>query len=143
MVIGAGLMGGSYVFAQGTADQPTLVSMIAGKFNLKTSDVQAVFDEYHSQRQTQREADYEQYLSELVSNGKITSAKKMLLLDKHNQIIADRKAEWQKLKGMTLQERVAQRQTERKNLQSWARQNNIPLQYLFGGFGMGRYRMGV
>lgn len=142
-VMGAGLMGGNYAFAQGTQDQTTLVQQIADKFGLKSSDVQAVFDNFREQEKEQNQTNYENYLSGLVSQGKITDAQKTLLLNKHKELQAEKGQEFATLKSMTPEQRQDQRKSHRQNLQDWAKQNNIPIQYLFGGMGMGIGKHGM
>lgn len=98
-----------------------LVQMIADKFGLKTADVQSVFDQYHQNQITARETQYKTNLDNAVTVGKITSAQEQLILQKHQELLSTS-------------------QTNRQNmldLQTWASQNGIPLQYLFGGFGPG------
>lgn len=52
----------------------SLVDAIAKKFNLNTSDVQAVFDEQKSTMDTQREQDNKDQVAQLVTDGKLTQA---------------------------------------------------------------------
>jgi hypothetical protein len=89
VVVTAGLLlSSSAASAQSDHDQPFtgLVEAVAKKFNLDQSQVQAVFDEYHTQQRQQmmekmqdREAER---LAKLVADGKITQAQQQAILAK-------------------------------------------------------------
>lgn len=154
-VLGAGLLTASTAFAaqtSGTGQNPmdTLVQKIADKFKLNKDEVQAVFDEAHEEGATQMQADFEEQLSTYVSEGKITEAQKQLILEKRKEMDGEREAN--KDSGQTLsdEERKTQMESERQELETWAKQNGIDVQYLMqrggkghgfggpGGFGQGR-----
>ena len=79
----AGYFGARYVFADDTNPvHQELVTRIAQKFNLKESDVQAVFDAVKDERQAQMEKEREDSLSKAVSDGVITEAQKLSLIAK-------------------------------------------------------------
>ncbi len=143
-LIGGGLLGTGYAFAQTPAPSgQSLVQMIASRFNLKTADVQSVFDQFRAQRQAALETKYENHLAQLVKDGKITDAQMGLLVTKHKDLVSKRQAEADKLKSMTPVERRQEMRAERQSLKDWAKQNNIPLRYLFGRFGLrGHHWMG-
>jgi hypothetical protein len=111
----------------------SLVTAIATKFNLNTSDVQQVFDDNRTAMQAQRQAEMQQNftdrLNQAVVDGKLTQ-------DQAN-LIAAKKAELQDQTGAKRENAKA----HMDELKQWATDNNIPLEYLqLGGFG-GR-RMG-
>lgn len=126
---GMGLIGINTVQAQNTNPNPfsTLVQKIADKFGLKKEDVQAVFDQDRADRQIEMEKKYLARLDQLVKDGKITEAQKQLIINKHKERKTIREANKTKM------------ETERKELEDWAKQNNINPQYLFG-FGRGHFR---
>ena len=143
--MGAGFLSTQSVFADDTNRQETLVTKIAEKFKLNKTDVQAVFDANRSERRASMEAKYEERLTQLVTDKKITEAQKSLLLAKHEELEAAHKAQMANNANLTPEQRKAQRETERKSLEEWAKANNVDIQYLFGGFGMGghgSFRMG-
>lgn len=77
----AGYFGTRYVFADDTNPiHQELVARIAQKFNLKESDVQAVFDSVRDERQAQMEKEREESLSKAVSDGVITETQKQSLV---------------------------------------------------------------
>lgn len=143
-VLSGGLVVATTAFAQTPANGqngvPSLVQEIADKFHLNTSDVQAVFNQHRQEIMTQRETNYENYLQNLVSTGKITDAQKQLILNKHKELMSQLQSDKQDFKSLTPDQKRTKMQAAMKDLQSWAKQNNIPMQYLrpFGP-GMGRF----
>ncbi len=141
-VAGAGVFGIANANAQtATTDNPmsSLVQKIATKFNLNQNEVQAVFDQEHAERHAQMDAQYEQRLSQLVTDGKITEQQKQLILNKHKEMQANRETEMAALQNMTDEERRAAMEKKRTELENWAKDNNIELQYVmpFGKGGHG------
>jgi len=144
-VLSAGVVGATNAFAQTTTpDQnpvTSLVQDIADKFHLNKKDVQAVFDQHRSEMQTKMEANYESYLTELVTSGKITDAQKQLLLSKHKELVSQMESNKDSFKNMTPAEKQAKMQATKQDLENWAKQNGIDSKYLrpfgrFGKFGM-------
>ena len=126
----------------GQSTVPSLAQEIATKFHLNLSDVQSVFKQHRQEVISQRESNYESYLQNLVNSGKITEEQKQLILNKQQQLESQMQSNKQKLKNMTPAERKIQFQATMQNLKTWAKQNNINLQYLrpFGhGRGFGRF----
>ena len=150
-VLGAILLAGtvyttSTVSAQstnGNGSGQTIIQRLAEKFGLAETDVQAVFDEERTAHQEQMQAQYEERLTEAVSNGDLTEAQKQLILAKHEELEAAHEADrgqMGQMKDMTTQERAAERekrQAERDALQAWADENGIDMQYVMGFGGPG------
>lgn len=131
------LIAGMFTYAQSqSGDFPTIVQKLAQKFGLKESDVQAVFDEHRTEKQTQMQAEFEEWLTKAVKDGKITEAQKQAVFAKHKELQEKRLSVWQNLKDMTPEERREASQTQRQELESWAEQQGIDIKYLsgFGGF---------
>lgn len=120
-LIGAGLYKTAAVSAQ-TNESPfeSLIARIAEKFNLKTEDVQSVFDEHKQTRQEEMKAKFEERLSVLVKAGKLNEAQKKLIMAKKEELMN---------KKQTL------RQQHREEMQKWAEENGIDLNLFSGGFG--------
>lgn len=116
-----------------------LVQKIAQKFNLSEDDVQAVFDQDQSERETEHQQVIEEKLTQAVTDGKITEAQKQAILTKLSQIKADHQSERDSMKDLTRDERKALMESKRAELEAWAKENNIPTDYLrlFGGRGHG------
>ena len=141
-IVGAGILGTSRVYAQNTNGGPmsALAQMIADKFNLNKNDVQTVFDQYRSDRQSQTQANFEQKLSQAVTDGKITEAQKQLILSKHKELQDSRDTSRSDIQNMTPEERKTIKETQKQALEDWAKQNNIDLKYFFGGrMGLGHF----
>lgn len=149
-VLGAGILTASSAFAQNasSAEDPrnTLVQKIADKFKLDKNEVQAVFDEAHNERHTKMQAVYEQQLSQYVTDGKLTEEQKQLILEKHKEMRAEREANKDSMRNLSEEERRAKMEAKRAELEAWAKDNGIDIQYVmpkFGkGHGMGRHGFG-
>lgn len=146
-VLAGGLVVATTAFAQTSNSQnavPSLVSEIASKFNLNKSDVQGVFDQHRKEVMAKQETNYENYLANLVSQGKITEEQKQLILNKHNELITQMQNNKSNFKNLTPAQRMQQMQATRQDLQNWAKQNNIDIKYLHPfGFARGFGRRGM
>lgn len=111
-----------------------IVNALAQKFNLKTSDVQQVFDEQHTQMQAQRLQAEKDRLAQAVTAGTITQAQADLITAKQ----AEMKTFMDSLQGKTPSERQTAMKTQMDSLKQWATQNNIPQQFMMLGMGHGR-----
>lgn len=143
-LFGAGLFTSPTVFADDSASAQTednpmqmLVQKIAKKFNLQESEVKAVFEENRQERMAQRTAEYKAKLAELVQAGKITEAQKQLIEQKHSELQAKHAERKESMQTLTPEQRRTQMESERQELESWAKQNGIDLQYLMPQMGKG------
>jgi hypothetical protein len=109
-----------------TDGMSSLVDKLATKFNLNKSDVQAVFDEDRSSHDAEMQQKLEERLNQAVTDGKITSAQKTLILNKQKEM----KTFMDSLKGKTADERDSAMKTKMAELKTWASDNNIPEDYL-------------
>jgi len=137
VVLTTGVITATNVSAQtdsNTNRMSSLVQKLADKFGLNKDDVQAVFDEAHASREAEMETKYEERLTQLVSDGKITEDQKTLILAKHKDLEANRKAEMDSFKSMTADERKTAMDAKRTELENWAKENNIDVHYLMGMF---------
>ncbi len=147
-ILGIGLLSSTAILAENTADHPNpmaaLVEKIADKFGLNQEDVQVIFDEYQTERraemeknrekrQAEMEARFEEQLSQAIEEGKITEEQKQLIIAKREELEANRQTG---MKEMTDEERKTAREEERQELESWAEEKGIDLEYLMVGFGM-------
>lgn len=101
VITSIGYFGTSFVLAddENPAHQ-TLISRIAQKFNLKETDVEAVFTAVRDERQAQMQASREERLNQAVNDGVINSSQKDALLAK-------------------MQEHMGERQQNREEMQAW------------------------
>ena len=116
----------------------SLITAIAQKFNLSTTDVQAVFDEQHTQMEAQHKAEEATRLAAAVANGTLTQAQADAITVKKAELESAREANKDTFQNLTPTEREAKMTAERDALKAWATENNIPEQYLMflgGGHG--------
>lgn len=130
-------------YAQSTDDpNSTLIQKLVTKFKLNETDVKAVFDEHHKEMFVKMEEKMNERLDEAVKNGKITAEQKTLIISKMKELQSKKAENLEKMKDLTAEERKTQMQAERESLTAWAKENNIDLSYLKGGFG-GRMHMKI
>jgi len=103
-----------------------LVDKLASRFNLNKDEVQKVFDENHSEMRAQKEQDYLSRLNQAVTDGKLTTQQKDLLVAKHTEL----ETFMTSLQGKTATERRAAMDAQRTELEKWATDNSIPRDYL-------------
>lgn len=116
----------------------SLVSALATKFNLKTSDVQAVFDEQHTQMEAQRNSEVKTKLAQLVKDGKLTQAQADAITAKRSELQKQRDSNRASMDGKTHAERKTAMDTERSALDTWFSDNDISTDYRYLVFGGGR-----
>ncbi|KKT82805.1 MAG: hypothetical protein UW80_C0031G0006 [Microgenomates group bacterium GW2011_GWC1_44_9] len=86
VIVAVGYFGPNLVLAsENTPAYTNMVSRIAQKFNLKESDVEAVFAAVKDERHAEMKSIREEKLSQAVSDGVITEAQKNNLLSKMEQ----------------------------------------------------------
>lgn len=136
---GASLFGVSSALAQTPQEEGTsLVQRIATKFNLNQADVQAVFDEQRDEHHKQKQIRFEERLSQLVTEGKITEEQKTKILAKFSEMKEQRDANKDELKDKTPEERKAAHDQKHAELKAWAEANGIDLEVVTDAFGPGR-----
>jgi hypothetical protein len=143
VVLAGGLISASPVFAADQSAHDTLVTRIADKFKLNKADVQAVFDEFRTERRAARETRYAEYLSKLVSNGKITEEQKTLLVAKHKELAEYSLSQRNNWKDMSSTDRKEHIDAKIKELKAWADQNHIDIKYLLHASGNHMFRRGM
>ncbi len=86
----------------------TLISRIAEKFNLKESDVEAVFEAVRDEKHEEMKAEREKRLSQAVSDGIITEAQKVAILSKMNANVAERKGNREEMQNFFKEQGIDQ-----------------------------------
>jgi len=125
---GAGLV--SAATNTSSSQDTSLVDQIASKFHLNKSDVQAVFDQNHAQKQAEREQAEQDRLNQAVKDGTLTQVQADHIKQVHDQI--------KQIIGNTSprdlsQDQKQQIKTLRQDLRQWAQQNNVNLGLLRPG----------
>lgn len=112
-----------------------IVNAIATKFNLNASDVQSVFDEHRRKAEetvrTEHETRIKAELDQAVTDGKLTREQADKIIAKRQEL-ATLKTD---LKNGTPEEHRAAMEARMESLKTWAKENNVPVEYLlsFGG----------
>lgn len=140
----AGVSAGAIHASTTNSNNPvsSLVNEIASKFNLNPSDVQQVFDQHHAQMEAQHLQNFKDQLTQAVKDGKLTQDQMDKILAKQQELKAQADSNKTAFEGKTPQEIRALIEAQRTALDQWAKDNNIPTQYLRFGFGGGRGHMG-
>ncbi|MEN9406886.1 MAG: hypothetical protein RLZZ455_102 [Candidatus Parcubacteria bacterium] len=129
-LLSSALFGVTFVQAADTTPTtPSIVQKIAEKFNLKTDEVQKVFDEEHETRHKAMQEKMQEGLSQAVKDGKITSVQKDAIVKKFQSLDMGFKNH-ESFKEMTQEERRSAMQTKKAELESWAKENNLTLETL-------------
>lgn len=138
--VGAGVVNAA---ADTSKTDPTssLVDKIATKFNLNKSDVQAVFDEQKTTRDAARETEIKAAVTQLVTDGKLSLAQADAINAKRADLQKDHEANRATMDGLSPEARKEKMETKRSELESWAKSQGIPTEYLryvvgHGGPGM-------
>lgn len=118
-----------------TNPRDNLINKIAKKFNLKPAEVKAVFEQEHSERQAKADQNVETKLTQLVKDGKITEDQKSAILAKRAELKKDMEANRDSMKDKTPAERKALMDQKKADLEAWAKDNNIPTEYIHFVFG--------
>lgn len=107
VIASVGYFGTTVVMADDTNPiHANLITKIAQKFNLKESDVQAVFDAVRDERQEEMKSQRTERLSQAVKDGVITEVQKQALLAK-------------------MEEHLGEKRANRAEMQKWFADNNI------------------
>lgn len=138
----AGLSSGA-VFAttdseSGSDPMSSLVTAIAEKFDLKSEDVQAVFDEQREAMDAEREQDAKNKVAALVEDGKLTQAQADAINEKRAAMKEERESNRESMKDMTADERKAAMDSKRAELSTWLEENDIDESYAYLLMGGGR-----
>lgn len=120
----------------------SLVDAIATKFNLNKADVQKVFDEQRAKMEAERETQIKDDLAQLVKDGKLTQAQVDKINAKRAELQKERDAARSSTDTKTRAEIKADMDAKRTELETWAKDNGIPTEYLRYVFGHGGGHMG-
>lgn len=131
---------GAYGVSRASADEmgsgmTSLVEKISTKFGLNKDEVQKVFEEERDERQTQMKARYEERLNEAVSKGELTEEQEKLLLAKREEMQTEREKNRENHQNLSMEERKAEMEKRRTELEQWAKDNGIDVKYLMMGPG--------
>ena len=120
----AAIYGSGQVFAVNATNYSPVVERIADKFGLKASDVNEVFEQEKADMWQNRKQMFSARLDQAVKDGKITESQKQKILDKEDEMQANREAE---------------RKQNREDMQNFLKSNGIDPTILMPYFGTGKY----
>lgn len=128
---GVAVFGAKYTNAQTmpTGPNSSLAQKLSQRFNLNQTDVQKFFDEEHQARESQMQQNLETKLSQAVTSGKITEAQKQAILAKMAELKSN-KPDMANFKSLTQEQRKAQMDQKKVELEAWASQNGLSMQTL-------------
>ena len=107
VIASVGYFGGSYVMAGDTNPMhDSLITKIAQRFNLKETDVEAVFEAVRDEKREEMKVNREEKLTLAVKDGVITEAQKNTLLAK-------------------MEEHIGERRENREEMQNWFKSQGI------------------
>jgi hypothetical protein len=127
--------------ASSTNGEQTLVDKLASRFNLNKDEVQKVFDEEHATHQAEREAKLEERLSQAVKDGKLTEEQKTKIIAKLKEMKSEMKIERGTLDDGAKEELHKKMEERHAELEKWAKENNIPMEYLRPTGGHGKFHV--
>ncbi|MEN9582714.1 MAG: hypothetical protein RL641_668 [Candidatus Parcubacteria bacterium] len=111
-----------------------MVTAISTRFNLNSTDVQAVFDEQRATMEKEHEQVYTDWLNQAVSDGKLTRDQADKIIAKRSELESSRDGLRATFGSKTDTEKHDAMEVEIDTLKKWADDNNIPIEYLmFGG----------
>lgn len=120
----------------GDDSHTTLMQKLVSRFNLNQSEVEAVFQEVRTERQTEMQAAFEARLTQAVETGRLTEEQKQLVLAKHQEMQEKHQAEQDEWASLTQEGREAKREQRQAELKTWAEENGIDLSWLMPQMGM-------
>lgn len=119
-----------------------LIQKIMEKFSLNKDEVTTVMNEYREEHHNQMEARFQERLSSLVADGKLTNEQKTQLEAKHEEMEANH----QELRSITGPEKREAMQAYHEEIQTWAEANGIDFDQIMpmgGGLGKGGMHRGM
>lgn len=105
----------------------TMVQKIAERFNLKSEEVEEVFEEFREEKHQKKLAYLEGKLDEAIADGTITAEQKQIILAKKAEMFG----KMEELKDLSPEERKEAMQELKLEMQTWAQENGINLHELF------------
>lgn len=129
--LGTGTMGISPAFASENQNAHTLgmeglVQALADAFNVSTNEVREVLEAHREKMQTNREEHQAERLTQAVIDGKLTQEQANAISEHREEM----KTLLESLENATPEERKEALNAQRKENRAWARENNIPREFL-------------
>ena len=115
---------GTLQAATSTITSPTnkIITAIAEKFHLSTTEVQKVFEEQRALKEAEHKAEFTAKISQAVTDGKITEAQAHLITTKATEL----KSLKTNIKAGTQSQMHTAMKAQHEELKQWALDNKIP-----------------
>lgn len=136
--VGAADAATSNVSSSSSNPMSSLIQKIATKFNLKESDVKAVFDEDRSEMEQKNEASLVSQQAQLVKDGKLTQAQSDAITAKRAELKKEREAEQSSEQSKTDTERKTEMEARKTALDTWLKEKGISTDYAYLLMGGGK-----
>lgn len=133
-VISLGAVSANAYFGNGERHDD-MVKELSVKLGVDESKVSAIFEEMHKEQQQEMENRLSERLDEAVASGEITEAQKKAILTKHEEMRDEHEADRESFQSMTPEQRRETRQTDRDEMEAWAEEQGIDLEYFMGPMG--------
>jgi len=114
-----------------------MVQFIAERFGLNEDEVLTAMEDFHEQHHEEMGAQFENRLTQAVLDGKITEEQREMILQKHEEMRAERENNWEAFRNMTPEERRDEIMAHHEELKNWAEENGVDLSYFNMGIGRG------
>lgn len=112
-----------------------MVKELAVKLGVDETKVSAVFEEMHEEHQQEMESRLSDRLDEAVARSEITAAQKASILAKHDEMKDERDTNRESFQNMTPDKRRETRQADHDEMEAWAEEQGIDLEYFMGPMG--------
>lgn len=104
---------------------PELAQKLSQRLNLSEQEVQEILDGIQAERQAERKTSFEQKVNQALQDKKITQEQKEAILDKHEELLAKWQENHDRFDEMSKEERKAERQRQKRELETWAKELGI------------------
>lgn len=122
-------IGSTVSAANSTNGADSLVDKMATKFNLNKDEVQAVFDENRSEKESERSQKINDSLAQAVKDGKLTQEQADALTSKIKELKESFDSKRQEFQDLSEEDRKSAMESKRTELEKWLADNNIPEEY--------------
>lgn len=137
-LLGFAAYGTTKAYAEDNAEAyPPIVQKLVERFGLNADKVEQVFDEERDERHQEMQAHFEERLTQMVSEGKITETQKQAIVARHEEMRNNR-PDPEEFRNMSVEERHQAMEQKRTELETWAQEQGIDTSlfpFVLGGHG--------
>lgn len=118
--------------AEAMGPTPNMSSFLAQRPGLDENKIKDALTAFRGKHKAQMATHFEDRLTRLVEDGKITKEQKQAILSKMAELKTKHDQNLDAFKNMSPEDRKNTMEKEREELNSWAKANNIDLKYMLG-----------